>query len=96
MNKFFTGIYSWMDERFHLQEVTDFMKKKYVPVHRHSIWYYFGGVSLFLFIIQVVTGILLLMYYKSGEEQAFESIQFIMSKVQFGMPDIEKFTPAEI
>jgi cytochrome b6 len=60
------------------------MGKKYVPVHRHSIWYYFGGVSLFLFIIQVVTGILLLLYYKSGEELAFESIQFIMSKVQFG------------
>ena len=31
------------------------MGKKYVPVHRHSIWYYFG-VTLFLFIIQVVTG----------------------------------------
>jgi cytochrome b6 len=41
-------------------------------------------VSLFLFIIQVVTGILLLLYYKSGEALAFESIQFIMSKVQFG------------
>jgi cytochrome b6 len=41
-------------------------------------------VALFLFIIQVITGILLLLYYKSGEELAFESIQFIMSKVQFG------------
>jgi cytochrome b6 len=60
------------------------MGKKYVPVHPHSVWYYFGGVSLFLFIIQVVTGILLLLYYKSGEELAFESINFIMSKVQFG------------
>jgi cytochrome b6 len=60
------------------------MGKKYVPVHRHSIWYYFGGVSLFLFIIQVVTGILLLLYYKGSEQLAFESIQFIMSKVEFG------------
>lgn len=60
------------------------MKKKDVPVHRHSVWYYFGGVSLFLFLIQVVTGILLLLYYKGSEELAFESIQFIMSKVQFG------------
>ncbi|MEW5799158.1 MAG: cytochrome bc complex cytochrome b subunit [Bacteroidota bacterium] len=84
MNKIFTGVYHWMDDRFHLADAVDFMKKKYVPVHRHSIWYYFGGVSLFLFIIQVFTGILLLMYYKSGEEQAFESIHFIMSKVQFG------------
>jgi cytochrome b6 len=32
----------------------------------------------------VVTGILLLLYYKGSEQLAFESIQFIMSKVQFG------------
>jgi cytochrome b6 len=77
-------IYSWIDERVQLEDVVNFMGKKYVPLHSHSIWYYFGGVSLFLFIIQVVTGILLLLYYKSGEEFAFESIQFIMSKVEFG------------
>ncbi len=78
------SIYSWLDDRVQLKDLTDFMKKKTVPVHSHSIWYYFGGVTLFLFIIQVVTGILLLLYYKGSEELAFESIQFIMSKVQFG------------
>lgn len=77
-------LYVWVDERVHLEDLVKFMGKKYVPVHRHSVWYYFGGVSLFFFIVQVVTGILLLLYYKSGEELAFESIQFIMSKVQFG------------
>ncbi len=77
-------MYRWVDERVELEDLVKFMGKKYVPLHRHSIWYYFGGVSLFLFIIQVVTGILLLLYYKSGEEFAFESIEFIMSKVQFG------------
>ena len=77
-------IYTWVDERVELKGLVEYMGKKYVPVHPHSVWYYFGGVSLFLFIIQVVTGILLLLYYKSGEELAFESINFIMSKVQFG------------
>ena len=77
-------LYSWMNERVELDDLVDFMGKKYVPQHSHSVWYYFGGVSLFLFIIQVVTGILLLLYYKSGEDLSFESIQFIMSKVQFG------------
>lgn len=76
--------YDWIDERVHLGGLVEYMGKKYVPVNRHSVWYYFGGVSLFLFIIQVVTGIMLLLYYKSGEELAFESIHFIMSKVQFG------------
>ena len=77
-------VYTWVDERVEIKGLVDYMGKKYVPVHPHSVWYYFGGVSLFLFIIQVVTGILLLLYYKSGEELAFESINFIMSKVQFG------------
>lgn len=84
MKTIWTKLYDWIDERVQLGGLIEFMGKKYVPVNRHSIWYYFGGVTLFLFIIQVVTGILLLLYYKSGEELAFESIQFIMSKVQFG------------
>ena len=70
-------LYAWVDERVQLKDLVEFMGKKYVPVHRGSIWYYFGGVSLFLFIIQVVTGILLLLYYKGSETLAFESIQFI-------------------
>lgn len=76
--------FAWLDDRVQLNELLTFLAKKSVPVHRHSVWYYFGGVSLFLFIIQVVTGILLLLYYKGSEELAFESIQFIMAKVEFG------------
>lgn len=84
MKPYWKKLYDWIDERAELGGLVEFLGKKYVPIHRHSVWYYFGGVSLFLFIIQVITGILLLLYYKSGEELAFESIQFIMSKVQFG------------
>jgi quinol-cytochrome oxidoreductase complex cytochrome b subunit len=77
-------LYDWVDARVQLGALVTFLGKKYVPVHRGSIWYYFGGVTLFLFIIQVVTGILLLLYYKGSEQLAFESIQFLMSKVAFG------------
>ena len=84
MKTLFTKAYTWIDERMQLGDLVQFMGKKYVPINRHSIWYYFGGVTLFLFIIQVVTGIMLLLYYKGSEEVAFESIQFIMSKVEFG------------
>jgi len=84
MKNIWHNIYSWVDKRVELRTLVEFMGKKYVPVHRSSVWYYFGGVSLFLFIIQVITGILLLLYYKGSEQLAFESIQFIMSKVQFG------------
>ena len=84
MKTIWERLYKWIDERVDLADLVEFMGKKYVPIHRHSIWYYFGGVTLFLFLIQVVSGILLLMYYKGSEDLAFESIQFIMSKVQFG------------
>jgi quinol-cytochrome oxidoreductase complex cytochrome b subunit len=84
VKKYFTQTYKWLDERLDLTSLSHFIEKKYVPVHAHSIWYYFGGVSLFFFLIQVLTGILLLFYYKGSADLAFESIQFIMSKVQFG------------
>jgi len=84
MKNYFNKIYTWIDERVQLNDLVKFMSKKYVPVHSHSVWYYFGGVSLFLFIIQVVTGILLLFYYKGTADQAYESVQFIMAKVEFG------------
>ena len=84
MKRYIQQLYSWVDERVQFENLIEFMGKKYVPIHRHSIWYYFGGVSLFLFIIQVVTGILLLLYYKGSEDLAFESIHFLMSKVHFG------------
>jgi quinol-cytochrome oxidoreductase complex cytochrome b subunit len=74
----------WIQERFHLSGLMEFAAEKKVPYFRGSFWYYFGGVSLFLFIVQVVTGILLLMYYQPGAQTAFESVHFIISKVQFG------------
>jgi cytochrome b6 len=84
MKEHLSKTYMWLDERLDLTSLFHFIEKKTVPVHRSSIWYYFGGVSLFFFIIQVCTGILLLFYYKGSADLAFESIQFIMSKVEFG------------
>ncbi|MDO8525747.1 MAG: cytochrome b N-terminal domain-containing protein [Candidatus Omnitrophota bacterium] len=77
-------IYNWFDERYRISAVRDFLSKKTVPLHRHFVWYYFGGVTLFLFIVQVVTGILLLFYYKPTASEAYESVKFIMTKVEFG------------
>lgn len=76
--------YKWLDERFHLTPLIEFMRHKQVPVHKHSIWYYMGGVTLFLFIIQVFTGILLLLYYQPGVDSGYESVRFLMTKVNFG------------
>jgi len=74
----------WLDQRVGLKELEKLARKKEIPVHRHSIWYYLGGMTLFLFIVQVFTGILLLLYYRPSAEEAFESVQFLMTEVQFG------------
>src|SRR6476620_881346 len=74
----------WLDERLSISSLQAMADKKEVPLHRHSIWYYFGGMTLFLFAVQVATGILLLLYYRPSSENAFESVQFIMTEVKFG------------
>jgi len=78
------AIHLWLDERLGINSIAKMAAKKEVPVHRHSIWYYFGGMTLFLFSVQVGTGILLLLYYRPSAEGAFESVQFIITEVQFG------------
>jgi quinol-cytochrome oxidoreductase complex cytochrome b subunit len=77
-------VWHWLDRRVGLADLTKLAKKKQVPVHRHTVWYYFGGMTLFLFLVQFVTGILLLFYYRPSAEEAFESIQFLMTEVEFG------------
>jgi cytochrome b6 len=74
----------WLDERFGWDALIAPLRKKTVPQHRFSYWYFLGGITLFLFIIQVITGILLLLYYRPGANEAFESVQYIMTRVQFG------------
>ena len=77
-------LWEWLDRRVGLADLEKLARKKEIPVHRHSIWYYLGGMTLFLFVIQVSTGILLLLYYRPSAEEAYESVQFLMAEVQFG------------
>src|SRR6266699_2132296 len=74
----------WLDERLEWDDLIAPLRKKTVPLHRLSYWYFLGGITLFLFVIQVVTGILLLLYYRFGGNEAFEIVQYIMTLVQFG------------
>jgi len=84
MKKLGRDIVVYLDDRFRFQGLFDFAKKKKVPEHSYSFWYYFGGICLFLTGIQIMTGILLLLYYTPSIDGAHESIQFIMSQVKFG------------
>jgi quinol-cytochrome oxidoreductase complex cytochrome b subunit len=84
MPGFLERVQGWVRERLNIDPVVEFASHKTVPSWKGSFWYYFGGVSLFLFIVQVATGILLLMYYQPGEKTAYETVRFIVTKVKFG------------
>ncbi len=78
-----TACYQWLDERLDLAGWLAFAKKKTVPEHKHSFWYYWGGISLFLFLVQCLTGVLLLVYFRPGPE-AYESVRQITYEIHFG------------
>src|SRR2546423_7726507 len=77
-------VVDWIDERVDLAGLRRFVAEKGVPVHAQEIWYYLGGLTLFLFAVQVFTGILLLLYYRPSASEAYESVQFIVTRVPFG------------
>jgi len=78
------GVMAWIDERIDLSGVRHFIAEKGVPVHAQKIWYYLGGMTLFLLGVQIATGILLLLYYRPSAAEAYESVQFIVTQVPFG------------
>jgi cytochrome b6 len=79
------GLIGWLDRRYQLSPLFEFLRHKQVPLGTHWMgWYYLGGITMFFFIVQVITGVLLLMYYQAGEATAYESIRFLTTKVPFG------------
>lgn len=75
---------SWFEERYDIEPFRRFLKSKFVPEHKYDIWYYTGGIAMFLFVIQFVTGILLSFYYVPFHEVAHKSIIDIVTKLNMG------------
>ena len=73
-----------MFERLGLDSAAALAAHKRVPLHSREIFYFLGGMALFLFGIQVITGILLSLYYKPSPDQAFESVRAIVTEIDFG------------
>ncbi|MBI4720216.1 MAG: cytochrome b N-terminal domain-containing protein, partial [Chitinivibrionia bacterium] len=55
-----------------------------MPAHMGTWWWCLGGTPLLLFMIQVATGLLLLMYYVPGTNEAYESVGHITNTAPFG------------
>ena len=55
-----------------------------VPNHLKHWWFCLGGTPAYLFVVQVVTGILLAFYYQASTSTAYESVQYITHQVSYG------------
>jgi quinol-cytochrome oxidoreductase complex cytochrome b subunit len=76
------GVLGWVDSRLHLGPFIGALLHVRIPADAKT--FYLGGITLFLFGIQVVTGTLLALYYSPTPEAAYESVLSITSDVQFG------------
>jgi len=75
---------AWIDQRL---PVSNFVKNhlsQYYAPKNFNFFYYFGALAIFIFILQIVTGIFLTINYKPDATQAFASVEYIMRDVEWG------------
>jgi quinol-cytochrome oxidoreductase complex cytochrome b subunit len=75
-------LFAWLDERLGLNGIYKAVLDR--PEPKGNWWNTLGSASLFLFLLQGVTGILLTMYYTPSPDHAYDSIQYIMNDMTFG------------
>lgn len=75
---------SWFESRSGAEIISRFLKTKKVPLHQHTPWYFTGSSILLFFLLQVITGILLALYYKPTIEEANASVARIMTEIPLG------------
>jgi len=76
-------IYDWFQERLEIQAIADDITSKYVPPHV-NIFYCIGGITFTCFLVQVATGFAITFYYRPSVTDAFVSVQYLITDVNFG------------
>ena len=79
-----TKVNKWLELRIAVDELIRGQLTEYRVPRNINLTYTFGFVALFAFVVQVITGFFLLMYYIPYSEMAFHSIQDIMTTVPYG------------
>jgi ubiquinol-cytochrome c reductase cytochrome b subunit len=78
------GFLGWVDERFPLSANWKAHLSEYYAPKNFNFWYFFGVLAMLVLVIQIVTGIFLVMHYKPDATKAFESVEYIMRDVPWG------------
>lgn len=86
----FKNVYNWIDERLDItpiwRDVADHEVPEHVnPAHHFSAFVYcFGGLTFFITVIQILSGMFLTMYYVPDIINAYASVEYLQTKVAFG------------
>ena len=85
------AVLNWIDERFPLTSSIKGHLTEYYAPKNFNFWYFFGSLALLALVIQILTGIFLVMHYKpdaslnaAGVPVAFASVEYIMREVPGG------------
>lgn len=79
-----TGLLGWLDRRFPVTSTWKAHLSEYYAPKNFNFWYFFGSLALLVLVIQIVTGIFLVMHYKPDADKAFQSVEYIMREVPWG------------
>jgi cytochrome b6 len=77
-----SGLLAWVRDRVAWTGITDALSEHRAP--RRSFFFYLGGITGFLLLIQVITGILLTVYYRPDAAHAHESVESIVGEIAYG------------
>ena len=80
----FKRLYRWLDLRIGAGQIVEKELTGYLLPRNINEWYSLGSVLLVIFALQVVTGMLLMVYYVPDADKAFQSVTFIMNEVPYG------------
>ena len=75
---------AWVDSRFPLSKMFKEHMSEYYAPKNFNFWYFFGSLAIVVLVIQIVTGIFLVMNYKPDAAKAFDSVEYIMREVPWG------------
>ncbi|MBL8382453.1 MAG: cytochrome bc complex cytochrome b subunit [Burkholderiales bacterium] len=84
LDKPVSNLLTWVDARFPLMENWKAHLSEYYAPKNFNFWYFFGSLAMLVLVIQIVTGIFLVMHYKPDAAKAFESVEYIMREVPWG------------
>ena len=79
-----TKVLNWINYRLPIVNTFERHLSKHPVPKKVNFWYLFGALASIVLILQIVTGIWLMMPYSNTEDGAFASIEYIMRDVDYG------------